>query len=380
MHLMHGAPGRRNTIDNGEYLYFCGTGYLGLQNHPRLIQASCEAARQYGMGTATSRTGYGTAPPVAEVEKKSAQFWEAEDAFYFASGYLGNQVVLSVLAKSAGVVLLDEHSHYSIIDACKSSGLPVVRFAHNDTQALQEALRANAEPGNAPLVMCDGVFATSGEIVPIREYIEVLQEYDGAMLCLDECHAYGVLGETGRGVYQQYGIALSRVNQSLSDLDPPSGTRLYSLGTLSKAFGGYGGIVAGSRSFIEEARNSSRYFSGASAPPTPVAAASAAALEIVAATPELVTHLQHNARSLRQRLRSLGLEVDDIPTPVVGLSIGDENNMRRIQQGMADDGVLIAYAREYSGLGPCGGLRIAVFATHTEADLRDLSGCLARRL
>lgn len=380
MHMMHGSPGRRTSVDGGDYLYFCGTGYLGLQGDSRLVKASCEAARRYGMGAATSRTGYGTSPPVAEVEERSARFWEGDDAFYFASGYLGSQVVLAVLAKSASVVLLDEHSHYSIVDATRTIGLPVVPFAHNDAQALWEALRAHVKPGTRPLVMSDGVFASSGEMAPVREYLGVLQEYEGSMLCLDECHAYGVLGESGRGVYQQCGVGLSRVNRSLLELDDFREPRLYSLGTFSKAFGGFGGIVAGSRSFVEEARSSSHYFCGASAPPTPLAAASAAALEIVATTPELVARLQQNAKDLRQRLRSLGFDVDDIPTPVIGLSLGNESNMQRIQQRMADDGVLIAYAKEYSGLGPDGGLRIAVFATHTKEDLRDLSDCLSRHL
>ena len=101
MHLMQSAPGPETTVDGRQYLYFCGTGYLGLHGHPDLIQAACDATQQYGLGTATTRAGYGSAPPIVEVEELAARFWDCEDAFYFASGYLGNHVVLSVLAATA---------------------------------------------------------------------------------------------------------------------------------------------------------------------------------------------------------------------------------------------------------------------------------------
>ncbi len=380
MHLMQGAPGPETIVDGRSYLYFCGTGYLGLQDHADLIQAACDATHQYGLGTATTRAGYGTAPPIREVEELAARYWDCEAAFYFASGYLGTHVVLSVLAKSAHVVLVDEHSHYSVVDACRFFDLPVYHFAHRDAQALREVLRAHLPAGKVPIVISDGVFAARGSIAPVHEYCEVLQNYDGAMLCLDDCHAFGVLGERGRGTYEYHGVPQQRINGEPDGDGTSNAPRLFAVGTLSKAFGGYGGIVCGTHAFIENAKNSSHYYRGASAPPIPVAAASAAAMELVAKSPERIAQVQQNARNLKQKLRTLGLDVDDSPVPIVSLVLGDAQNMQRIQQNLADAGILIAYAGQYSGLGECGALRIAVFATHTDEMIHTLAESIGKQL
>ncbi len=380
MHLMQSAPGPETIVDGNRYLYFCGTGYLGLHNHVELIQAASEATQKYGLGTATTRAGYGNSPLIVAVEKCAAHFWDCEDAFYFASGYLGSHVVLSVLAKSANTILLDENSHYSVVDACRFFDLPVHFFAHRNAQALREALKAHVRPGQTPVVLSDGVFAASGAVAPVKGYVEVLQEYEGAMLCLDDCHAFGVLGERGRGTYEYHGMPQQAINNLPGCDETPCTPHLFALGTLSKAFGGYGGIVCGTHSFIESAKSSSNYYRGASAPPTPVAAASVAALKLVAEHPERIAQVQQNARRLKQGLKSLGLDVESTPVPIVGLALGNAQNMRRIQQSLADEGILIAYSEKYSGLRECGALRLAVFATHTEEDIQRLIESLGKHL
>ncbi len=381
MHVMESAPGAETIIDGRTYLYFCGTGYLGLQGHRDLIAAACEATQRYGLGTATTRAGFGNAPAVVEVERRAAAFCGSEDAFYFASGYVGNHVLLSALAPSAHIMLLDQHSHYSVADASRFFDVPVVRFAHADAQSLRETLRQHLRAGQVPVVLSDGVFAARGTIAPVRDYIDVLQEYPGAMLCLDDCHALGVLGERGRGTYEYFDVVDRGVNSacgpSAVDMATP---RLYAVGTLSKAFGGYGGILCGSRALLDSAKTMSHYFQGASAPPTPAAAASAAALALVTKTPTIITRVQENARNLKRQLQTLGLDVDRSPVPILSLVLGDAENMKRIQRALADEGILIAYMSQYSGLGSDGALRIAVFATHTDEMLRRLSEALGRHL
>ena len=278
------------------------------------------------------------------------------------------------------LVLLDEYSHYSIQDACRFFDLPVHHFAHRDAQALREVLRDHVPPGQVPLVMSDGVFAARAAIAPVNDYIDVLKAFTGAMLCLDDCHAFGVLGEHGRGTYEYHGINPQDVNNLPAPNDTSNSPLLFAAGTLSKAFGGYGGIVCGSQPFVESARNSSHYYRGASAPPIPVAAASAAALKLVATTPERIAQVQHNARQLKQQLKALGLDVDDSPVPFVSLVLGDAENMRRIQQGLADEGILIAHSTKYSGLGDAGALRIAIFATHTTEMITTLTDSIGRHL
>ncbi len=381
MHVMESAPGAETIIDGRTYLYFCGTGYLGLQGHRDLIAAACEATQRYGLGTATTRAGFGNSPAVVEVERRAAAFFGSEEAFYFASGYAGNHVLLSALAPSAHLLLVDEHSHYSVVDASRCFDMPVVRYSHADAQSLREALRQHLPAGQVPIVLSDGVFAARGTVAPVREYLDVLQEYPGAMLCLDDCHALGVLGEHGRGTYEYCSVPDRRVNSECGHgLLDHAAPRLYAVGTLSKAFGGYGGILSGTRNLIDSVKTMSHYFQGASAPPTPAAAASAAALAVVARTPGIITRVQENARSLKRQLRALGLAVDHSPVPIVSLELGDAENMQRIQRALSDEGILIAYMSRYSGLGSKGALRIAVFATHTEEMLLRLSAALGRQL
>jgi 7-keto-8-aminopelargonate synthetase-like enzyme len=378
-HLMQSAPGAETVVDGRRYLYFGGTGYLGLHGHPALIDAACQAMHSYGMGTATTRTLYGNAPPVIEVEQRAARFWDVADAFYFASGYLVNHVLLSAVAPKCGAIFADEYSHYSVLDATRCFDLPVHRFRHRDAEALRQLLHARLPPAGTPVVVSDGVFAARGTIAPVPDYVELLSEFPGARLCLDDCHAVGVLGDRGRGTCEYFGFAANRVNQSVGDTEAQV-PQLYAAGTLSKAFGSYGGIVPGAASFVASAKQGSHYYRGASAPPVPVAAASAAALTLVATEPERVRQLQHNARRLKACLSNLGLAVDDTPVPIISLNLGTAQQMRRLQQTLADEGILIAYSEKYAGLGDQGALRIAVFATHTKEMIETLTERIGRHL
>jgi 8-amino-7-oxononanoate synthase len=364
MPVMHSPPGAETIIDGRPYLYFAGTGYLGLQGHPEVIRAACEATQRYGIGSATSRGGFGDTPPVLEVERRAAWFYGSDDAFYFASGYMGGHILVLILEGTFDAVFADESSHYSVLEAARLSGRPVSLYRHGDPQSLEGSLRSTLKPGGRPLVLSDGVFSARGDVAPVAEYCRVLQEYDGAALCIDDAHGVAVLGEHGRGTYEGAGIWGRGVNRGLEpgDRDP----RLFLYGTLSKAVGGFGGILPGSRRLVEAAKARSHLYAGASAPPVPAAAATAKALEMIAADPGLRPRLWENARSLKHGLRAMGLAADESPVPIVSLTLGDAANMQRVQRELMARGIAIAYMH-YSGLGPEGALRLAVFATHTDA-------------
>ncbi len=379
MHLMQSAPGPETIVDGRKYLYFCGTGYLGLQGHPDLIRAACDATQRWGLGTATTRASWGNAAPIIEVEQNAARFWDCESAFYFASGYLGNQALLASLATPSSTIFVDERSHYSVMDASRLFDVPVFRFAHRDAQSLDRALADHLRPKQVPVVMSDGVFTATGSIAPVADYIDVIERFEGAVLCLDDCHAVGVLGERGRGTYEHIGISQSAVNVA-RDGNDGGAPRLFAAATLSKAFGGHGGIIYGSRSFVERVKRSSHIYRGASAPSIPAAAASAAALRLVTRTPQLIAQVQQNALLLRHGLRDLGLDVDRSPVPIVGLVLGSAQNMEQIQRKLAEEGILIAYLQKYSGLDERGSLRIATFATHTDEMIQSLIESLKRHL
>ncbi len=358
--IMESAPGPETVIDGVRYLYFGGTSYLGLASHPEAIAAGCEALRQYGVHSATTRARFGTNPPVLEVERRAAEFFRTEDAFYFGSGYLANHILVAALALDADVVLVDEAAHYCVLEATRLAGKPVHPFRHRDPADLARV----AAPHQRVLVMADGVNPSTGTPAPAREYLTALAGRAHATLLLDDAHGFGVLGESGRGLLDEAGL-WPHVNGGL----PVNGVQLCVGGTLAKALGGFGGIIPGTRDFVERARKSSHYFDGASAPASAEAGATAKALELVLREPALRSRLRANVRHVRAGLRDLGLIVPDGDTANFGVTAGDGANMKRIHESLKTRGILLPYVGSYSGLPPEGVLRLAIFATHTEPQL-----------
>lgn len=358
--LMQSAPGPETIIDGVRYLYFGGTSYLGLANHPEVIEAGCAALRRYGVHSATTRARFGTNPPVLEVERRAAEFFGTEDAFYFGSGYQSNHILVAALAADADVVLVDEAAHYCVLEATRLAGIPVHTFRHRDPTDLRRV----AAPHHRVLVLADGVNPSTGTEAPVREYLAALANRQYATLLLDDAHGFGVLGEHGRGLLDELNL-WPHVNGGPA----VNGVRLCVGGTLAKALGGFGGIIPGTREFVERARKSSHYFDGASAPASAEAGATAKALELVLREPELRDRLRTNVRHVRAGLRELGLIVPDGDTANFGVTVGDAANMRRIHEALKARGIMLPYVGAYSGLPPEGVLRFAIFATHTTAQL-----------
>jgi 7-keto-8-aminopelargonate synthetase-like enzyme len=395
---MESAPGAETSIDGKRYLYFGGTSYLGLAGRPEVIEAACEAARRYGIHSATTRTGFGTNPPTAAVERLAAEFFAKEEAFYYVSGYVGNHILIQALAERCDVVLADELSHFCLCEAAKLLGKPIAQFRHRDVDDLESKIGKCVSEGRRPLVMSDGIFAATGAMAPLDRYVGLLGDCETATLLIDDAHGFGSVGENGRGTLEYFGLWGALINadiqangvgiyaqkRCLSPFSFPvnadiqaNGVGIYVSGTLSKSLGGFGGILAGSAGLIDRARATSHYHDGASAPASPVAGASAKALEIVLHEPQLRKRLQANAARLRRGLGEIGLPVEDSPAPIIGVTVGNADNMRRIHQELKAAGILLPYST-YSGAGKEGTLRIAVFATHTDEMLDRLLAELRR--
>ena len=274
---MESPIGPKVTIDGKPYLYFAGTGYLALQSHPAVIQAAVEAVTKYGLHTATSRAGFGNTPLHLEVERLAAQLLGQPAALHLVSGYMSTAAMLTPLAGRFDVALVDEISHRSTLDALAQAGCQPTKFAHLDAGQLAARLHDAVQGGARPLVITDGVFPVTGEVAPIEDYRRVLSDYRGAILCVDDAHALGVLGANGRGTLEHFGESPEAVNRLVPE-DGDGRLRLFSCATLSKAIGGHGGVVAGDGDFIEAIRRSSPVYRGASGAATPVAGATAAAL------------------------------------------------------------------------------------------------------
>lgn len=377
---MQAPPGAETVLDGRRYLYFAGTGYLGLQGHPALVQAACDAVTRFGLHPATSRAGYGTAPPVAEVERRSAELLGCEDACYLTSGYVANFALSAALAGTVDFVLLDAWAHDSLRDAARSLTplkAPPKTFCHRDLDDLAERL-ATLPLGTRVLVMTDGIFAVSGHLAPVADYVRVLDARPGTMLLVDDAHALAVLGARGRGSYEEAGVASERVNRPLGEA--ANGARLFQTATLSKAVGGQGGIIAGARALLETIRGSSGWVRGSGAPATPVAAATVEGLKLALADDALRNGLAARVSQLRGALAALGLDVERSPSPIVGVRLESAERMRSVQRRLLDEGIAIAYTRDYAGAGADGMLRIAVFATHTPEMVDTLVDALGRCL
>jgi 7-keto-8-aminopelargonate synthetase-like enzyme len=377
---MQSPPGPETVIDGRRYLYFGGTGYLGLQSHPEVIRAACEAAQRYGTGSATSRSGFGNTPPVLDVERQAARFFDMEEAFYFMSGYVGSHILVQCLAGQFDAVFIDELSHYCVDEAARLGDRPIFRFRHCDAEHLQSLLRVNLAPGHRPLVMTDGVFAARGTIAPLVEYRAVAGAYQGAKILVDDAHGIGVLGAGGRGTVELLGLFDARVNAMVpGDERVPTMPSLFVCGTLSKAIGGYGGILPGATQFVDFVKANSTYYGGASPPPAPIAAGTAKAIQL-AADPALRLRLRENVHKVKDGLRQLGIQTDDSPVPIVCLKLGTVEEMQQLEQALAERGIVVPYMPAYAGLPPGGAMRLAVFATHTDPMIQRLIDTLRQLL
>jgi len=376
--VMESAPGPITLLDGRECLYFAGTGYLGLQANSEVLQAAASGVQKYGLHSATTRAGFGNSPPVLEVELRTAEFMGTEAANYLVTGYGGNFALAAAARAEVDVAFIDEAAHDCLREATRWLDLarPAIPFRHRDAGHLAELVQRAVKRGQRLLVLTDGVFAASGRLAPIRDYLSILNQHPGAGLLVDDAHGVGVLGQHGRGCLEVAGIDPAKIN-SIADHEQP---RVLQSITLSKAIGGHGGALAGSVTFLQQVRTASGWFRGASAPAAPVAAATAKALALVQAGPELRRTLASNITYARKQLRELGLSIEDLPTAIVSFELASAAEMQRIQRSLLAAGVAIAHTRDYAGAGADGMLRIAIFATHTHEMIDHLVATLRRVL
>lgn len=356
--------GARVLVAGRERDYFSGTGYLGLQNHPRVLRAAVEALERYGLSTATSRGGYGEHLLYDQLESELRAFFGTTGALYFSTGYLGAAVLAQGLKARIERIFIDDWAHFSVWDGARAAGKPVVGFRHLDPGHLAEQLRAELRPGERPLVLSDGVFPISGEVAPLAELLQVVAPYNG-WVGLDDAHAVGAIGPNGRGTPDYW--------------NSPAGQWVAS-GTLSKALGGYGGILTGTAELLAELERNTRVTVAASPPPLPVAAASACALSIARTQPELRQQLWRNVARARAGLRALGWPLEDSPVPIICLRALPGLDLARLKDGLFERDICIAHVRNYSSTPPGGALRIAIFASHTPEQIDRLVFELGRLL
>jgi len=351
------SPPSTETVFNGKTcLYFGGTSYYGLHADQDLMKAGFNAWKKLGHGTATSRNGMGTSPLYRQVEKAVSEYFGTEAAAYLPTGYLSNLAGLKALYESGSfdVIFIDEDSHFSAFDAAFATTAPVYRTSHCSPEDLEVKLRKHLQPGQIPLMVSDGLFPTLGQIAPVPEWVNVLEPYDGRVW-LDEAHTMGVLGTSGRGSYDYFGL---------------TGDHLLCGGTLSKAFGGFGGVIPGSDRLIKRIL-SGPVMNGANPMPPPLAAATLAGIKQLAANPQWRERLWANARLLKKGISDLGFETEDNDVPIAAFALDSEDSMKRVQGELFNRGIAIQHAH-YTGVGEAGVLRAVVFSTHMPDQIQHL--------
>ncbi len=300
-------PGMKVRVNGRVMGMYASYSYLGLIGHPRINEAARKAIERFGTGTNGVRTLAGTLTIHAELEETIAHFKHAEAAITFSSGYATNLTVVSTLVGRGDYVFSDKLNHASIVDGCLMSGAEFRRFRHNDMKHL-ETLLQNAPPDAAKLVIADAVFSMDGDIIDLPKMVELCRKYN-AWLMIDEAHSVGVLGKTGRGIEEHFGLG------NAIDIK---------MGTLSKTIPSVGGYVAGRKELITYLRHASRAYIFSAALPPAQAAAANEAFKVILDEPWRIERLNQNTQQFIHGLKSLGLDTMQTQTAIVPVLCGED--------------------------------------------------------
>ena len=347
------AQGARLVVDGKDVLNFCSNNYLGLANHPKIVEAAREATRKYGVGPAAVRTIAGTTDLHVHLEERLARFKGAEDVITFQSGFTANLGTIAALVGKEDVIFSDRLNHASIIDGCRLSGARIVAYEHNDPPALEAAIKENAGTYRRALIVTDGVFSMDGDIAPLPALYEVTSQHE-ILFMVDDAHGEGVLGKGGRGIVDHFHL------HGKVDIE---------IGTLSKAFGVVGGLVAGDKVIVEWLRQRGRPFLFSSAVTAPDAAACIAAIDLLEASTDLVDRLWDNAKYFKAEMKKLGFDTGVSETPITPVMLGEAPLAQQFSRELFENGVF-AMAIGFPTV-PKGKARIRVMisAAHDRDDL-----------
>jgi glycine C-acetyltransferase len=310
-------------VDGRRVLNFCTNNYLGLANHPSLKAAAAEAVARWGVGPAAVRSIAGTQQLHLDLEARLAAFKRVEDALYVQSGFVANQAAIPPLVGKEDVIFSDRLNHASIIDGARLSGARIVVYEHCDPDDADAKIREHLSQYRRGLLVTDGVFSMDGDIAPLDRLMAVADRH-GVMTMVDDAHGEGVLGDGGRGIVDHFGL------HGAFDVE---------IGTLSKAFGVVGGVIAGKKRIMDYLRQKARPFLFSSAPTPADAAACLDAVGLLEESDQLVRRLWENTGLVREGLRQLGFDTGRSQTPIVPVMLGEAALAKEFSRQLFDEGV-----------------------------------------
>jgi glycine C-acetyltransferase len=340
-------------VDGKRVLNFCTNNYLGLANHPKMKEAAMAAVDAWGVGPAAVRAIAGTQALHIELERRLAAFKGVEDALYVQSGFCANQAAIAPLVGKEDVIFSDRLNHASIIDGARLSGGKIVVYEHCDPADLEAKIREHLPQYRRGLMVTDGVFSMDGDVAPLDQLMEVADRH-GVLTMVDDAHGEGVLGRGGRGIVDHFGL------HGKFDVE---------IGTLSKAFGVVGGVIAGKKAIMDYIRQKARPFLFSSANTPADTAACLAAVDLLEASEALVEKLWANAEYFREEMQRLGFDTGRSQTPIVPVMLGDAGLAKQFSRALFEAGVFamsIGFPTVPKGLAR---IRVMNTAAHSRADL-----------
>jgi glycine C-acetyltransferase len=342
----------RSIYDGKAVVNLSSNNYLGLANHPRLIEAAVKATQELGVGPGAVRTIAGQMDLHKEFEHKLAKFKNVEACLLFQSGFTANSGTVSCIMGKEDVIISDELNHASIIDGSRLSRAQIKVYPHADMDGLRSVLQ-QAE-GRRKIVVTDGVFSMDGDVAPLDQVVKLSKEF-GAIVMVDDAHASGVMGRNGRGTVDHFDL---------------HGQVDIQVGTLSKAIGVLGGYVAGTQNLIDYLVQRARPVLFSTSLPPAVTAAGMAAVDLLVEEPELIDRLWSNAEFFRDGLRAQGFDTGASVTPIIPVMVGDERKAMQLADDLFAAGVF-AQALSFPTV-PKGKARVRtiVTAAHTHEDLQ----------
>jgi len=388
---VEGPQGPSLLINGKEMLSLASNNYLGLADHPFVIQRTIDAVEKWGTGSGASRLITGNTSVHEALEERIARFKGTEASILFNTGFMANLGILTSLMGPGDTIFSDELNHASIIDGTRLSRAEVVVYNHRDLEDLELKLRKHedgkrggrggkedARKGsgvdtrnpNRKLIVTDGVFSMDGTIAPLPGLVELKEQFN-AILMVDDAHGTGVMGENGKGTSEHFGLPCG------------SGGVDINMGTLSKAMGSEGGFVAGSRGLIDFLRNRARSFIFTTAIAPGSAAASLASFKVLEQESWRISILRENAALLRDGLREMGFRVSEGITPIIPVIIGSSKDTLEFSKELEEKGIFVPAIRPPTVREGTGRLRATVMATHTREQLEwalDVFGKAGRKI
>jgi 8-amino-7-oxononanoate synthase len=353
--------GVRVTVDGRDVVAFCSNDYLGLADHPAVVDAFIAAARNWGVGASASHLVSGHTREHEALEEALAEFTGRPRAAVFSSGYLANLGLAAVLTRRGDLVLEDRLNHASLLDAGLATGARFARYAHGDVAALRARLARHRGHEQLCVVLTDGVFSMDGDVAPLRELAKACREADAALV-VDDAHGFGVLGAQGGGSVEDASLTIDDVPVLMC--------------TLGKALGTAGAFVAGSASLIEGLVQRARTYVYTTALPPAVAAATRAAIEVLRAEPWRRAAVLDLASRFRRGATDLGLELLASRTPIQPLVLGGEDIAVRASEALLEAGFWVPAIRPPTVPAGRSRLRFTFSASHEAADVDGLLGAL----